>query len=114
MDYLNPRNEKFQHGKVVMKYLNILREDMEYQKKKAAQERKKDASHSSDSEFDSNDGDDTFDQGPGTPLITKEMKQLTSDPNMSYEKFSTDPFGKKEAAKIEKKKKEYLAHIATE
>lgn len=40
------------------------------------------------------------------------MRQLTAEPNMSYEKFSTDPFGKKEAAKAEKKRKEHLAQIA--
>lgn len=33
-------------------------------------------------------------EGKDTPLISAETKMLTADPNMSYEKFKTDPFGR--------------------
>ena len=94
-----------------MKYLNILKEDMEAPKKREALERSKSASESEEAD---SDGDESQEHGPGTPLITKEMRALTAEPNMGYEKFSTDPFGKKEAARLEKKKKEYLALLAEE
>ena len=76
--------------------MSIMKENEEIKKRRAENEkliREAMGSASSDDEPMVVDQDEIL-EGKDTPLISAETKMLTADPNMSYEKFKTDPFGR--------------------